>query len=557
MAQASASSFPALARGFLQLSNARKIGLGIGVAAVAAILWVLYLYSSAPEYRVLFANVSDKDGGAVIAALSQMNVPYRMADGGGAILVPAGIVYETRLKLASQGLPRGGGVGFELLETQKFGVSQFVEQVNYQRAVEGELARTIQSIAVVQSARVHLAIPKPTVFVRENQKPSASVLVTLYPGRTLDAAQVSGMVNLISSSVPELSARNVTVVDQAGNLLSGPAGDSTGRTTLDAAQLKYLHQVEAAIAARIEGILRPIVGPENVRAQVAANLDFSETEQTSESFKPNSNPRDQAIRSQQSNESNSTSPQAAQGVPGALSNQPPGAASAPLVTPQPGAQQQGNQPPPPATSSQKEQTVNFEVDKTIRHTKGEVGSIRRLSVAVVVNYRRVGDGAKAKLEPLAEQEIAQINDLAREAMGFSKDRGDTLNVVNAPFRVTEAEAAAAALPFYKDAGLIALAISIAKWIGFILVAFVALMMTRTAIRDLIRLGAMPQPAAVGAGGPGMMMPGAGYEAQMPSGGETSAAQASYEGDLRAVRDMAKQDPAIVAQVVKGWVGRDE
>jgi flagellar M-ring protein FliF len=556
MAQASASSLPALARGFLQLSNARKIGLGVGLAAVAAIVWVLYLYSSAPEYRVLFANVSDKDGGAVIAALSQMNVPYRMADGGGAILVPAGLVYETRLKLASQGLPRGGGVGFELLEAQKFGTSQFVEQVNYQRAVEGELARTIQSIAVVQSARVHLAIPKPTVFVRENQKPSASVLVTLYPGRTLDAAQVNGMVNLISSSVPELSPRNVTVVDQAGNLLSGATGDTAGRTALDAAQLKYLHQVEAAVAARVESILRPIVGPENVRAQVAANLDFSETEQTSESFKPNANPRDQAIRSQQSNESNATTPQAAQGVPGALSNQPPGAASAPLVTPQPGGQQ-GNQPTPPATSSQKEQTVNFEVDKTIRHTKGEVGSIRRLSVAVVVNYRRVGEGAKAKLEPLAEQEIAQITDLAREAMGFSKDRGDTLNVVNAPFRVTEAEAAAAALPFWKDTWLIGLALSIAKWIGFIVVAFVALMMTRTAIRDLIRLGATPQPAAVGAGGPGMVMPGAGYEGQMPAGGEASAAQSGYEGDLRAVRDMAKQDPAIVAQVVKGWVGRDE
>lgn len=557
MAQASASSLPALARGFLQLSNARKIGLGVGLAAIAAVVWVLYLYSSAPEYRVLFANVSDKDGGAVIAALSQLNVPYRMADGGGAILVPAGMVYETRLKLASQGLPKGGGVGFEILETQKFGVSQFVEQVNYQRAIEGELARTIQSLAVVQSARVHLAIPKPTVFVRENQKPSASVLVTLYPGRALDAAQVTGMVNLISSSVPELSPRNVTIVDQAGNLLSGPAGDTAARTALDASQLKYLHQVEAAIAARIEGILRPITGSENVRAQVAANLDFSETEQTSESFKPNSNPRDQSIRSQQSNESNSTTPQAAQGVPGALSNQPPGAASAPLVAPQPGAAP-GNQPPPPATSTQKEQTVNFEVDKTIRHTKGEVGSIRRLSVAVVVNYRRVGDGAKAKLEPLAEQEITQITDLAREAMGFSKDRGDTLNVVNAPFRVTEAEAAAASLPFWKDSWLIALALSIAKWIGFTIVALIALMMTRTAVRDLIRLGAaMPQPAAAGAGAAGMAMPAGGYEGQAAPGGAGGPAQAGYEGDLRAVRDMAKQDPAIVAQVVKGWVGRDE
>ena len=441
MAQASASSLPALARGFFELSNARKIGLIATVAAVISLGVVLFSYTSTPEYRVLFANVSDKDGGAVIAALSQMNVPYRMADGGGAILVPSGMVYETRLKLASQGLPRGGGVGFEILETQKFGVSQFIEQVNYQRAIEGELARTIQSLSAVQSARVHLAIPRPSVFVRENQKPSASVLVSLYAGRTLDSAQIAGMVNLISSSVPELSPRNVTVVDQNGNLLSGPTGDA-GRGALDASQLKYLNQVETTIARRIESILGPITGPENVRAQVAASLDFSETEQTSESFKPNSNPRDQSIRSQQSNESNSTTPQAAQGVPGALSNQPPGAASAPLVAPQRATQ--GNQPPPPASSSQKEQTVNFEIDKTIRHTKGEVGSIRRLSVAVVVNYRRVGEGAKAKQEPLTEQEIAQISNLAREAMGFSKERGDTVNVVNAPFRAGAAEEAAAA-----------------------------------------------------------------------------------------------------------------
>jgi len=554
MAQASASSLPALARGFLELSNARKIGFGAGLAAIAAVVWVLFLYSSAPEYRVLFANVPDKDGGAIIAALSQLNVPYRMADGGGAILVPANQVYETRLKLAGQGLPRGSGVGFEILETQKFGVSQFIEQVNYQRAIEGELARTIQSLAAVQSARVHLAIPRPSVFVRESQKPSASVLVTLYPGRSLDAPQVAAMVNLISTSVPELSPRNVTVVDQNGNLLSAAAGDS-GRMALDASQLKYLNQVEATITARIESIVRPITGAENVRAQVAANLDFSETEQTSESFKPNSTPRDQSIRSQQSNDSSSTTPQLAQGVPGALSNQPPGAASAPLVAPQPG--QTNNQAPSPATSTQKEQTINYEVDKTIRHTKGEVGSIRRLSVAVVVNYRRAGDGAKAKPEPLTEQEITQITDLAREAMGFNKERGDTLNVVNAPFRTAAVEDLAAGPPFWKDPWMIAMALSILKWVGFVGAAFVALMMIRSSVRDLVRLGGQAQPIAVGAaaGGAGATVPAGNNEgAAAPPGGPPVQA---YDGDLRAVREMAKQDPAIVAQVVKGWVGRDE
>jgi flagellar M-ring protein FliF len=557
MAQAPGQNFVALARGFNQLSNARKIGLIVGLAAVVALAVVLLLYTRTPEYRVLFANISERDGGAIVAALSQLNVPYKMAEGGGAILVPAEQVYETRLKLAAQGLPKGAGVGFEVMEAQKFGTSQFLEQVNYQRAVEGELGRTIASIAAVQSARVHLAIPRPSVFIRETQKPSASVFVSVYPGRTLDAAQVSGIVHLVSSSVPELSPRQVTVIDQAGTLLSGPTSD-TQSGALDAAQLKYLHQVEAAIAQRIENILRPITGPENVRAQVAATLDFSQVEQTSETFKPNSNPRDQAVRSQQSSESASTTPQAAQGVPGALSNQPPGAASAPLVAPTAG--QAGAASPPPASSSQKEQTVNFEVDKTIRHTKGEVGAIQRLSVAVVVNYRRVVEAGAARLQPLTEQEMAQVTDLVREAMGFNKERGDTVNVVNAPFQGGVEAEPAAELPLWKDPANVALAKDIGKTLLVAIVAFYLFFgVLRPTLRDLVRLGQPPVPLPAGAGAAGGAVPvGEGAPAvQPPPSGPGGAAEAGYESDLRAVREMAKQDPRIVAQVVKDWVTRDE
>lgn len=555
MAQAPGGTLLAAARGFNQLSNTRKIALIAGLGALIALVVVLGAYTRAPTYRVLFSNLSDRDGGAILGALSQMNVPYKMAEGGGAILVPSEVVYDTRLKLASQGLPRGGGVGFELMENQRFGTSQFAEQVNYQRALEGELGRTIQSLAAVQGARVHLAIPRPSVFLREGQKPSASVMVGMLSGRVLDPGQVNGIVHLVASSVPELLPRNVTVVDQAGNLLTGPPGE-TRNGALDAAQLKYLHQVEAAIAARVENIIKPITGPENVRAQVAAMLDFSEVEQTSEIYKPNSSPQDQAVRSQQSSESNSTTPQQQpQGVPGALSNTPPGAASAPLSTPQAGAAagQQGGQQQatPPATTSQREQTVNYEVDKTIRHTKGEIGAIKRLSVAVVVNYRRAA-GQDAKPEPLSEQEIAQITDLAREAMGFSRERGDTLNVVNAAFR--EAGESTAALPVWKDPAYISLGVDVLKVLVVLVAGFLVLRMVLSVVRDLAKLG-RPElaGAAAGATGEGTVY---GPGGQPSPGAAEAGPDKVYESDLRAARELARQDPRVVAQVVKDWVGRE-
>lgn len=555
MAQATGDTLLAAARGFNQLSNARKIGLIVGLAALVSLVVVMTTYLRQPSYRVLFSNLSDRDGGAILGALSQMNVPYKMAEGGGAILVPAEVVYDTRLKLASQGLPRGGGVGFELMENQRFGTSQFVEQVNFQRALEGELARTIEALAPVQAARVHLAIPRPIVFVRDTQKPSASVMVSMFSGRVLDPGQVNGIVHLIASSVPDLSPRNVTVVDRTGTLLSGPQTESRNGA-LDAAQLKYLHQVEAAIAARIENIIKPITGAENVRAQVAATLDFSEVEQTSEIFKPNATAQDQAIRSQQSNESNTSSPQPSQGVPGALSNTPPGAASAPLSTPQAGAAP--SSATASSTTSQREQTVNYEVDKTIRHTKGEIGAIKRLSVAVVVNYRR-GDGANAKSEPLSEQEITQVTDLAREAMGFSRERGDTLNVVNAPFR-SPPEAPVEAVPLWKDPHYVSLGMDIAKAVVVLIVGFVVLRMILSVLRDLAQLG-RPSLAAASAGGGSVGMPGeqaAGYGpgGQPYAGAAGAPPESAYEADLRAAKEIARQDPRIVAQVVKDWVGRE-
>ena len=319
-----------LREAFNRLDAKQKLGMMVAVAAIIAIIIGTVLWSQQPEWKVLFSNIGEKDGGAIVAALEQQNIPHRMSDSG-SIMIQANRVHEVRLKLASQGLPRGGMVGFELMENQKFGISQFAEQVNYQRGLEGELARTIMSIGAVQSARVHLAIPKPSVFVREEQKPTASVMLNLYPGRTLDAAQIAGISHLVSSSVPQLNSSNVTVLDQSGAMLSQLKNKLT-EAGLDPTQIKYVREIEGSIVRRIEEILKPVLGPDNFKVQVAADIDFSQSEQTAETYRPNGTPENAVIRSTQTNESANVN-QTAGGVPGALTNQPPVPATAPLTTP--------------------------------------------------------------------------------------------------------------------------------------------------------------------------------------------------------------------------------
>ena len=547
MAQAPREFLLTLRQGFSQLSNARKFALLVGLPALVTIVVAFALFASAPSYKVLFSNVSEKDGGAIIAQLSQMNVPYRISGGGSIIEVPSDVVYRTRLQLASQGLPKGGGVGFDLLERQRFGTSQFVEQVNYQRGLEGELAQTIRALREVQDARVHLAIPRPSVFLRENQKPSASVMIALHPGRGLDQGEVSGIVHLVASSVPELSPRQVTVVDQSGKLLSG-AADDLSTSGLDRSQIKYLHQIEDDIARKIEAILRPLTGPDNVRAQVAASLDFSQVEQTSETYRPNNDPRDQAMRSQQTTEANSQTPQGPQGVPGALSNTPPGAASAPLVQAPQGEAGGAAAQPPMASTAQRDSKVNYELDKTIRHTRTEVGTVKRLSVAVVVNHKRVVDKAgEAKLQPYDASEMAQIQTLVREAMGFDKDRGDTVNVVNAPFLVPfEPEV----VPFWKDPGNLPLALEAGKWLLVAGLGLATLLMVRSSVRDLVRLSevaATPPPAPESP--PVIEEP--------PPSPEELRETLDYERSIQRARDIARDNPRLAAQVIRGWVTKGE
>ena len=524
-----------------QLTLQQKMGGVVGVAALFALIAGAWIWGQTPDYRVLYSNLSDRDGGAIIESLQQMNVPYKFAEGGGALLVASNQVHEARLKLASQGLPKGGNVGFELMENQKFGITQFAEQVNYQRALEGELARSVESIGAVAAARVHLAIPKPSVFVKEQQKPSASVVLSMQGGRLLDSAQVSAIIHLISSSVPEMSAKSVTVVDQNGTLLSA-SHDGNTNEGLDANQLKYVQQIEQSYIKRIEALLTPMLGANNMRAQVSADIDFSRTEQTSESYKPNQNSADSTIRSKQSSEAMNGSGLDASGVPGALTNQPPVPATAPIVA-DTGTQTGGTTANSGNISNlQKESTVNYEVDRTIRHTVLPVGSIKRLSVAVVVNGNRKVSDAKGKTstKTLTDAEKEQIDNLVRDAVGFDQTRGDSLNVQVAAF--TESKELVEETPLWKRPDTIELGKELLKYALIAAVMlFVIFRVIKPALDTLLTLKS--NTGGFTASQEKEAIPEAAYTPSNPS----------YEQSLQTARQIAQQEPMIVASVIKEWV----
>jgi len=422
---------------FQALTTNQRLFMGLGFAGlVVALSLVFSAGRSNQDYRVLFANVNEGDGAAIITALQQMNVPYQFTEGGGAITVPQSLVYETRLKLAGQGLPKAGNVGFELLENQKFGTSQFVERVNYLRGLEGELARSVSSLGQVKSARVHLAVPKPSAFVREQERPTASVILTLHPGRMLDGPQIAAIARLVSSAVPGMRVQEVSIMDTEGGILGSSASRQEG---LDPSQLKYTSELEAALNRRVAAILEPLAGKDGFRAQVSVDLDFDERERTSETFGKNA-PPNQAIRSQLSIES-SGGKSGSGGVPGSLTNQPQESAKAPITTEAkgenlraPGSVDTGASGSDEA-SSRNEKTVNFEVDRAIERIKSSKGQLRRVSAAVVLDYK-YEKGAKANATrsvAYTPQEIQQINALVRDAIGFVQRRGDTVSVANLPF----------------------------------------------------------------------------------------------------------------------------
>ncbi|PWC17412.1 flagellar basal-body MS-ring/collar protein FliF [Brenneria corticis] len=544
-----------------------KIPLLIAAAAAVAIIVALALWAKGPDYRVLYSNVNDRDGGAIVSELTKLNIPYRFADGGGAIMIPAQNVHETRLRLAQLGLPKGGAVGFELLDQEKFGISQFSEQINYQRALEGELSRTIETLGPVQNARVHLAIPKPSLFVREQKSPSSSVTLTLQPGRALDEGQINSIVYMVSSSVAGLPPDNVTVVDQTGRLLTQAGGSARD---LNAAQLKYSNEVEAMYQRRIEAIIAPIVGMGNVHAQVTAQIDFAAREQTDEQYQPNQTPDKAAIRSQQTSQSEQRGGPNVGGVPGALSNQPAPAPTAPIeaqpnnnananANNQPGQQNNAAGTQANASSNtaiqtsnvRNDATTNYEVDKTILHTRHSSGGVKRLSAAIIVNYLPPGEDGKPVA--LTEDQIKQIETVAREAMGFSAERGDSLNVVNTPFM--ESVEGTGELPFWQQQAFFDLLIEAGRWL---LVLIVAWILWRKLVRPQLQKKAQQQEAAMAAamgkdGNDDVVVNLSTSEAEQQ---RKSQQRISAELQSQRIRELAENDPRVVALVIREWMSSE-
>lgn len=537
-AVAAEDSNGALAR-LARMPARAKMLLGAGLAGIAAVLIALFMWKDSGNLAPLYPSLSDKDAAAVMTQLAALKVPYKSAGDGTTLLVPIEMVPELRLKLAQAGLPKGTTTGFELMDNARFGQSQLQERTNLQRALEGELVRSIGSITAVQSARVHLALPVQNGFFREQQKPSASVLLTLHPGRTLDRSQVAGIVHLVSSSVPELSPKAVSIVDQNSALLSAPP-DAAAQQGLDTQQLQYLQQVEATYLKRVIEILEPALGRDNLRATVTAELDFNQIESTSEEFKPNQ-AGEATIRSQRTNEANTPGMPVPSGIPGAASNQPPQAAAAPIVGAS--APLQAAQMGSTGAAGRKEATTNYEVDKTVSMQRKAVGTVKRINAAVLVNHRTTTDAkGKTTTTALTPEELEKLTALVQESVGFNKQRGDSVRVVNIPFRAAPVPKAED-LPLWQQPWLIDLVRASAVPAGL---TVVALLLVFAVVRPAMRqIEAPPAPKVEVV---------VDDKPQLPEPEElVPVAPAKATLQLASARSLAKENPAAVANIVRGWV----
>ena len=543
MAEDKSSQLALSAHGFSSLPILRQLGLLIGVAASIAIGVGVALWSKEPDFRSVFTGLAESDVMEVTSALQQVGIPYKLS-GTGIVMVPADQVHDARLKLAGQGLPNSNSGGFDLLDKdQGFGTSQFMEQARYQRALEGELAQTVAKLRNVESARVHLAIPKQSAFVRNQKKPRASVFINLFSGRNLDEGQVAAIVHLVASSIPNLEPENVSLIDQKGRLLSTP--DEGGQFGMSSSQFAHRKRLEEHLTQRIEALLTPIVGLGAVTAQVTTELDFTVTEQTQESY----NPDMPAVRSEQTREESLGGGQMASGIPGALSNEPP--AGGTIEGRGAGGEQAAVES---GVKANRHVTRNYELDRTISHTRMPAGSLRRLSVAVIVDHKQtVDENGEVTRQAFSAQEMERITSLVKEAVGFDVRRGDSVSVINEPF-TQPAEIAELPEPELLEQPWIWQAGKIA--VGVLAVLLLFFVILRPLIRSLAEKGAaLPAPAP--AFDMNQMTPEqlalmseTGQLPQLPNKSD------QYETNLGTVQSMVQQDPKRVAQVVKQWVSED-
>lgn len=547
-----------LATGFSGLSIFRQVGLLVGLAASIAIGFAVVLWSQEPDYSPLLADMSNVDATQAVDLLRSSDIPYKIDTRSGGLMVPTEHLHNARMKLASMGISDNRSVGFELLDKEQgLGTSQFMENISYRRGLEGELARTIASLNSVRAARVHLALPKSSVFVRDQRKPSASVFVELSPGRRLQEGQTTAIVNLVASSVPQMDSGDVTIVDQNGRLLSDNGKDQDAAAASH--QFDYTRKLEQVLTKRVQQILDPVVGRDRFKAEVSAELDFTALEQTEEVFNPESTIRsEQTLDEQRSGVGGDTG-----GIPGALSNQPPGAATVPeqvAATADPGAEQTtaalGN--------SRRQTTRNYELDRTISYTKHQQGQVRRLSVAVVVD-NLPSDGEEST--PWPQEDLDRLTELVKGSVGYNAERGDTVAVINAPFAAVEV-----VTPEVEE-----VAIWEKSWfqklIKQVLAGVIVLILIFAVIRPIMKSlssdGAKQKALAVSAANAQAMAAGAAAAGTAPEGGAMAGQNAAaapallpgpgqnYDAQLTAVQGLVVDDPQRAAQVIKQWVTDDE
>jgi flagellar M-ring protein FliF len=541
-----------LMAGINRLGMFRQIGLMVGLAASVALgLW-LVLWLQEPNYQPLMNNIKAQDLEEATRVLGLNGVDYKIDHRTGMLLVESSKLYESRMKLAATGITNEQSVGYELLDKeQSLGTSQFMEATRFKRGLEGELARSITSFNNIRHARVHLAIPKRSVFVRDTRHPTASVLVETSSTRPITREQVDAIVNLVAGSVAEMNKSQVTVVDQNGNLLSN--NDETELDKMVSKEFEYSRKMEDVLNKRISSLLTPIMGAERFRSEVSADIDFTKTESTEESYNPDA----QVLRSEQTlDEQRQTLAEG--GIPGALANQPPANAQVPEQAGQAGAQDGGV-----PTNIRSQKTRNYEVDRTISYTRNQQGSLKRLTVAVAIDDIRTisPETGEVVFTPWSEAELERLTLLVRNAVGYSAARGDSVNVINTPFAPVVVE------PFVEPEIWEQSWFWDLVWKGLAVLMAVIVIFTviRPTFKNLASSGAQAKELALAGDDDGL--------AQMSSMGSGAAgervslsaadefllpgASEGYDQQINALKGLIAEDPARVAQVIRQWVNVDE
>ncbi len=535
----------------------RQIGLVAAILGAVGLGVGLFFWAQQPSYQTLYSGLSESDRAQVVEALRESDVTVRLNRDTGAVEVPRGDVHEARIFLAGRGLPEGQGTGFEMLdEDQRFGTSQFMESARFQRALETELARSVSSLSPVQSARVHLAVPEDSVFIRETSRPTASVTVHLHGGRSLSDGQVQAVVHMIASSVPEMTEDNVSVVDQSGNLLTR---DDDSRNGMSSSQFEVRERLERDYQRRIEELLTPMVGNGRVKAKVNADVDFSREELTEEMFDPDAT----VIRSEQTSEEQGSGRELAQGIPGALTNQPPGAG----VIGGDGDGDGGGFMPEPLNMTNTA-TRNYEVGRTLRHLQRPEGALQRLTVAVLVDQPMVeGEEGEMAREAMTAEQVEQITALVQDAVGFDEARGDRVNVVDAAFQEVAAEAEMVEPAIWEQPWL-------QELLRWMIAGLVALALILFVVRPLVKalVGGADADSGAARSSDGESLPPGGAHADAADGQQrltgpdvesgsiaqsATAVQDQSDDKVQAAREMVESDPALAANVIKNWLNEDE